>query len=207
MAEIPVMIPVDDFLLEGLHDKGNDIESAIICHPHPLYGGSMDNNVVIALKGVLGDRGWGTLRFNFRGVGRSGGSYAEGDGADRDLMAAASYLISNGAVKLHVSAYSFGAWIALRAVKRGLEPDSLILVSPPLDFLEFQGLKLPPKPCLITLGDRDAFCAVGSLREWLHHDRHPTTDPQVELFSGCDHFYRGQEMVLSTKVSAFIRNH
>jgi alpha/beta superfamily hydrolase len=208
MTEIPVAIPVEGFLLEGLHERAGTADAAIICHPHPLYGGSMHNNVVSTLQQLLHRMGWSTLRFNFRGVGNSGGRYGEGNGEVADLMAAASYLISEGAGRIHLCGYSFGAWIALKAARQGLDPASLVLVSPPLDFLHFGDLRLPQKPCIVTLGDRDTFCTPESLNKWLRAPLQPTSPaPEVAIFKGCDHFYLGDEEALSSRVSELMLKH
>jgi alpha/beta superfamily hydrolase len=207
MAEVPVSIAVEEFFLEGQYEEGSSTESGILCHPHPLYGGSMDNNVILALQSVLKGKGWGTLRFNFRGVGKSGGSYAEGEGEVRDLIAAASYLTAKGVKKPHLSGYSFGAWIVMKAVKQGLDPASVILVSPPLDLLDFSHLKLPSAPCLITLGDGDTFCSKETLHKWLEAHSSQPGKARVEVIPGCDHFYWGKEELLTAKVLEFVQGH
>jgi len=171
----------------------------------------MDNNVVIALQDALADGGWGAMRFNFRGVGRSSGKYGDGEGEVQDLMAVAAYLKEQGKEVLHIAGYSFGAWITLKATAQGLDPASVILVSPPLDFLDFSSLTLPSKPCLISLGDRDTFCSMQSLRNWLTLQQpdsanvRPLTAPLT--LPGCDHFYWGQERVLAAKVLELLHQH
>lgn len=205
MPEIPVRIPVGTFELEG-RMEGEDRERVVVlCHPHPLYGGSMDNNVVSVLRGAFYQVGFGTLRFNFRGVGGSGGTYGEGDGEVEDLLGVVGYLEKTGMKSLHLAGYSFGAWIALRAVNRGLDAASMVLVSPPLDFLDFVNLALPEKPCLLTLGSRDSFCAEMSLREWLATQGNASALTQVQILQNCDHFYWGHEKTLLSLVTAFIK--
>ena len=165
MSEAPVTIPCGNLLLEALCDRGNSPAAAVICHPHPLYGGSMDNNVVAALQKTLRNGGWGTLRFNFRGVGGSTGQHRGAQADTDDLLCVFAYLQQQGSTAVHLAGYSYGAWIGLRAIKVGLEPDTAILVSPPLDFLDFRGLHPPSCPCLITLGDQDDFCTVASVKK------------------------------------------
>lgn len=208
MNEKPLMVPVGpDISLEARYAPGIRSRAAILCHPHPLYGGSMDNHVVMALQGVLQALGWGTLRFNFRGVGHSSGEYGAGRGEREDLLAVAKALqgLQQDLSRVCLAGYSYGAWVALGAVGQGLRANTLILVSPPLDFLKFEGLVLPSVPCLITLGDRDEFCAVKSLEAWLQglHDRPDSV--QVEVLPGADHFYGGQEVPLQSKIRDFLR--
>jgi alpha/beta superfamily hydrolase len=207
VAEIPIEIPVQTFSLEGLCEEKGGSEGALICHPHPLYGGSMDNNVVVAVRKAF--RSWGveTLRFNFRGVGSSGGEYGDGEGEVDDVLAASSYLASKGKTALHLAGYSFGAWVVLKALKRGLKPASLTLVSPPVDFLSFDGLRPPSIPCLVTVGGRDAFCSVQSLKNWIAPHIESDRMLEIEVFPRCDHFYGGMEPALSSRIVGFLKNH
>lgn len=208
MSEISSMIPAGRIFLEAsyMEGRGSASEGVILCHPHPLYGGSMDNNVISTLQDTLSRWGWGTIRFNFRGVGRSGGAYGDGEGEVEDVMAVATYLEKEKGKKiLHIAGYSFGAWIALKAIARGIEAGCVILVSPPMDFLDFGLLRLPQKPCLITVGDRDSFCALGTLRAWLEQQQTNALDFQT--LAGCDHFYWNQEELLSVRVSEFLGKH
>lgn len=208
MSETAVMIPSDGILLEASYEEGltSASDAVILCHPHPLYGGAMDNNVVLALKNALAKWGWTTLRFNFRGVGRSGGTYADGKGEARDLFSVVEFLEKKGKKKLHIAGYSFGVWIALLAIAQGFEPQSAILVSPPVDFLDFSGLKLPPKPCLVTLGDRDKYCSPESLINWLAV-QDTGQKPDLEILPGCDHFYWKKEAILADLVAGFLKKH
>lgn len=209
MSEIDVVIPAGSASLEACCSKGEDSASevAILCHPHPLYGGDMDNNVILALRNVLAAWGWGTIRFNFRGVGRSSGKYGDGEGEVQDVLAVASYAKEKGWKCLHIAGYSFGAWIALKAMARGLETASGILISPPLDFLDFGSLSLPREPCLITLGDQDSFCSIQSLRRWLSAQETDEDKVSFQTIPGCDHFYWSQEELLAAKVSGFLKKH
>lgn len=205
MQESRVTMERGGQVLEGLLARGAlEGVAAVICHPHPLYGGDMENGVVITLQSALQRCGCSTLRFNFRGVGHSSGVYGDGEGEVEDLQTAVSYLAGLGLRQLHLAGYSFGAWIALKACHAGLQPASLILISPPLDFLRFDDLRLPPCPTLITIGDRDDFCRLDSLHSWVLRQN---TAPELisrKLLPGCDHFYWGKEAILSAEVSAFL---
>ncbi len=206
MAETPLMLKLEDVELEALYEKGNGREAVLLCHPHPLYGGSMHNNVVSALQEVFGKWGWGTMRFNFRGAGRSGGEYGRGESEARDVLQVAAHLSNLGVKVIHAAAYSFGVWVLLKAVELGFKPESFVLVSPPVDFLPFEGLKIPPKPSLVTLGTSDQFCTVDSLRAWLL-DAAAEDTVRVEFMTLCDHFYWECEGGLSEKVSSFLAAH
>jgi len=199
------MISIGSFLLEALFDPGNEVDAAVICHPHPLYGGSMDNNVVSALRKTLHEWGWGTLRFNFRGVGGSSGQHGGAQQDAKDLLAVCRHVEQQGAKHLHLAGYSYGAWIGLKAMKLGLDPATAILVSPPLDFLDFRGLAPPPCSCLITAGDQDDFCAVDSLNKWVADASETPLPAVVEVLPHCDHFYWGCEDLLAAVTGAFLR--
>lgn len=204
MPEAPLTISCGGLDLEARIDQGGGDAVAVICHPHPLYGGSMDNNVVDALQRSLRAAGLGTLRFNFRGVGGSTGQHRGAQADVEDLLAVCRHLRGQGWKRLPFAGYSYGAWIGLRAMKAGLEPELSILVSPPLDFLDFKGLDPPSGPCLITLGDQDDFCSVASLSSWTAPGREAENAPRVETLAGCDHFYWGFEKHLAEKVTVFL---
>lgn len=204
MAETSLTIPCENLLLEALFDPGGSPATAVVCHPHPLYGGSMDNNVVAVLQQTLRNWGWGTLRFNFRGVGGSTGQHKGAQGDVDDLLAVVKHLEQQGRHELHLAGYSYGAWIGLRAMKEGLDPVTRILASPPLDFLDFRALQPPLGPCLITLGDQDEFCTVASIMRWVSRQHERDNGPRMEILRGCDHFYWGHERLLAEKVTAFL---
>ena len=210
MGEIPVTIPAEGgrIPLEGRYFRGTAPHSVVICHPHPLYGGSMDNNVVLAGQKAFAEAGWSTLRFNFRGVGRSGGEPGGGEHEVEDLLAASALAKeSDPAALLHLAGYSFGAWIGVRGLAQGIGPASVHLFSPPLDFISFEGLALPAKPVLITAGSEDDFCAVQSVRDWISGQSAVEPLVTLEIFPFCDHFYGEYEGVLAQKISAFLRKH
>ncbi len=206
MPEKPVRIPVEEgkLILEGLLDEGKNGRSVLLCHPHPLYGGNMHNNVVLAAQQTFAGQGWGTLRFNFRGAGGSGGEPAQGDKDAEDLLAVSQFLREK--FPLHqqdLAAYSYGAWVGLKAVRLGLSPEVLALFSPPLDFIGFEGLALPDAPVLITLGNQDEFCSVESLRNWLAGQA-AANRATLDIFPYGDHFYWGAEQVLTRRINSFL---
>jgi len=205
MPEAEMRIPVGSIELEARLATGSHGKMAVLCHPHPRFGGSMDNNVVLAARRGLARAGFSTLRFNFRGVGRSGG--APGTKADvDDVSALLDYLAPQdvAAHGLHVAAYSYGAWVALASLRKGVAPASMFLFSPPVDFMPFEALTLPEVPCLITLGSRDEYCSEASLRQWLAGQPVSTDRVQVVVLPGGDHFYGGQEAALERAIRDFL---
>lgn len=208
MPEIDVTIPSGNIRLEGRVDEAPGGDWVVLCHPHPQYGGNMDNNVVWSLKKVLRGWGWQTLRYNSRGVGESSGVYGGGEGETEDLLAVVQFALEQGGgLRIHLAGYSYGAWIGLKAIARGFETDSIILVSPPIDFIGFDGLSIPEVPCLITLGTKDSFCSTKSLDDWVKGLNPSTSLTMVDLIPGCDHFHWGWESTLASKIEAFLQRH
>jgi hypothetical protein len=206
MSEKPVAIPVEGgaITLEGLFEEGRIGRTAIVCHPHPLHGGDMYNNVVEAAREAFAGLGWGTLRFNFRGAGSSGGQAAQGQQDAADLVAISEFIRAKSPGPVDLASYSYGTWVTMEAVRMGLRPDSLILISPPLDFIVFEGLKLPEAPTLTVIGDKDEFCSLQSLRNWLSLQA-PAGMPDMEVLGGTHHFYWGAERRLCAKITDFLK--
>ncbi|MCX7823540.1 MAG: hypothetical protein N2260_08905 [Syntrophobacterales bacterium] len=159
----------------------------VICHPHPLYGGDMENGVVVAIQRAFSDLGMSTLRFNFRGVGASEGSYDDGRGEVEDLISACRFMRSRGIITLYGAGYSFGSWILLRGYSRE-SFKGLVLIAPPLDVMDFEGLKLPMSiPSLIVVGSRDEFCSQRSLQLWLGESM--ASPNSLIVIEGENHFF------------------
>jgi uncharacterized protein len=203
MSESKLTIQVGSHSLEARHQRGAGHRTAVICHPHPRYGGTLDNNVVVTARDALADAGFGTLRFNFRGVGDSGGRYADGQGEAQDLEPVLGALAEREPGQIHLAAYSFGAWVALRATTDGLvAPATLMLFSPPVDFMPFDDLRLPESPCLVVVGDRDEYCGLASLDNWLRGQ--DTTRLTKIVLPGGDHFYGGASPGLKHAITDFV---
>lgn len=205
MSRTNIMIPSGDLLLEALVAEAHGPDVALLCHPHPLHGGNMDNNVVMALDECFGRMGWTSVRFNFRGVGRSTGSHGEGVGEAEDLASVVAHVRKMGDRRIHLAGYSFGAWVVLNGLRRGLPAASVVLASPPVDFMDFRGLDLPGCPTLIVLGDSDSFCSAQSLHDWLDSRPFFSALSRLAILPGCDHFYWGCEDRLAEQVAAFAR--
>jgi uncharacterized protein len=172
--------------LEGVLTRRQGTRAAIISHPHPLYGGDMDNYVVSLLAGAFDRRGWSTLIFNFRGVGRSEGGFDQGRGEQEDVLSALAFLKNLGMQDIVLAGYSFGAWVNAQAAGRDPAIAASILVSPPLAMLDFSFLKADAKTRLITCGDRDDFCPVDDLNKLIQEWPNP---PHLKIIHGADHFF------------------
>lgn len=177
--------------LEARFRQGNQARGLVIAHPHPQYGGDMDNNVVVALEHLFAGAGWSTLVFNFRGVGRSAGAYDQGRGEVDDLTAALAFVRRRGIQDLALAGYSFGAWIVCRAQAAGNLPSALplLLVAPPLTMLDFPPVSLPGLR-LVVAGERDAIAPFGPIQKQL-----PLWNPEARLLQipMADHFFAGPQ--------------
>jgi len=174
--------------IEGLFAVNEGSAGAVIMHPHSLMGGSMFNNVVDVLVSTFHGQGFSTLRFNFRGVGRSQGSFDDGIGEQEDIKGALAFLRENGIVNVVLAGYSFGAWVTTKLLVSYNECADFIMISPPIDFLAFDFTDLRGRCGHIICGERDQFCSLPRLR-----DIATTIDCSLDIIGGADHFYFGRE--------------
>ncbi|MGC8658614.1 MAG: alpha/beta hydrolase [Desulfomonilaceae bacterium] len=203
-----VSIRCGSITLEGLLElppvEENSAQIALILHPHPLYGGNMFNNVTSSLaKGLLA-KGVGTLRFNFRGVGSSGGSHGHGVDEIDDVLAAISYIDSLGHVnsrELILSGYSFGCWVGLKAAACEDRLMRLIGMSPPVDMYDFSFLLEEKRPKLLIAGDQDFVCSKNKFLEL--SDKIPEPK-RIVILEGSDHFHAGSEDRVVTEAVKFL---
>jgi uncharacterized protein len=184
----------DGIRLEGLFCEGNNGRGVVIAHPHPLYGGDMYNNVVAIIQQGFRETGCSTLRFNFRGVGASGGAYDEGDGEQRDVKAAIQILRKSGVSLVDLAGYSFGAWVIARTVA-DVETacDRIVMIAPPVGMLSFPPNLTLPDLSLVVTGSKDPFAPPETLAE---HVRLWSPAARLEVIGGADHFFLGFENVL-----------
>jgi len=193
--------------LEGvltLPDGGGPFPGVVVCHPHPLYGGSMDNNVVYAICRVLSERSMASFRFNFRGAGRSQGHFSDGVEEKDDIIAALDYLTSVKGIepdRMGLAGYSFGAGVCLLVASKDGRVQALALVSPLPSPTNFDQIKGYAKPKLFVCGSADVYAApeeVGPLVEALPEPK------DFEVVTGADHFWLGCEGPMATKVGIFL---
>lgn len=181
--------------------------TVVVCHPHPQYGGSMDNNVVYSVCLALTEKDIAALRFNFRGVGVSQGTYASGEGEAEDVTAALSYIASQPHVdpaRLGLCGYSFGAGVALRAATGNTALKALALVSLPLEGVGVEALRDFHGARLLVSGDADPYSPGGQLEDLLQG---VPGVAEWEGVAGADHFWLGYEEVLGSRIARFFANH
>lgn len=168
-------------------EKGSVRGAALLCHPHPLYGGDMNNRVIFrAAKASVG-AGFAALRFNFRGVGRSTGCFENGLGEAEDVDAGIGWLEDRyPGIPLALIGFSFGAWVGLRIASRDSRVAAMVGLGVPLNEYDFGFLLNNAKPTLILVGTNDEFCAEEEL-DSLARDLPPQT--MVHRIEGADHFF------------------
>lgn len=200
MAEEQIFFLSNNIEIEGLLQLIPGERGVVITHPHSLYGGSMHNNVVESLVRVYHQQGYTTLRFNFRGVGSSQGKYDHGQGEQEDVRSALDYLLDKGNRIIDLAGYSFGAWVNALASPERDTVQKMIMVAPPVAFMDFGSVKLIPQLKLVIAGSRDQI-APPDLIETMLTNWNPTA--RLEIIHGADHFYAG----FTNKLESLLGSH
>ena len=175
---------------------------AILCHPHPLQGGTMHNKVVTILERSLLELGMATVRFNFRGVGKSEGVHDDGVGETDDVATIAAWLKRvRPDDRLWLGGFSFGSYVCLRAAGR-LAPAQLILIAPPAGRWDFSQIALPTCPWLIVQGEEDEVVEPKAVFEWI--DAMPDK-PNLVRMPGTGHYFHRRMMDLRGVIKNGVR--
>lgn len=187
--------------LEGLYrDLPDPRGVAVVCHPHPLHGGTLHNKVVFRAARGLEAAGVATLRFNFRGVGASQGRHDRGEGEMRDFEAAIAWMITqHPGLKVFAGGFSFGSWVASRAACEMPEVDAIFLIGAPINGTDLRYLRRCEKPTLLIHGTKDEFGDPDKLAALVE------ASPRAEmvLVDGADHFFNRQLEVLEQTLRAW----
>jgi len=185
---------------------GDRAPIALLLHPHPQHGGTMHNKVVYTLNLAFQKAGFSTLRFNFRGVGRSQGSYGRGEGELQDAASALDWIQQNlpNSRGCWIAGFSFGAWIGMQLLMRRPEIDRFISVAPPANIFDFSFLAPCPSSGLIVQGDKDEIVpeeSVLKLSEKLAKQKDIIVDFRV--IKGANHFFADRLDKLDAMVSEY----
>ena len=208
MAEIIFNGP--DGRLEGRYHKSTlkDAPIAVVLHPHPLHGGNMNNRVVYTLYNAFADSGFSVLRFNFRGVGRSQGSYDSGAGELSDAAYAFDWLqqVNTTSNLCWIGGYSFGALIAMQLMMRRPEIEGFVSVAPPADSEDFSFLAPCPSSGIIIHGEDDNNVPLESVKKLASKlDSQKNISIGFQSIKGTDHFFKDKIEELSSTVSTYIK--
>ena len=205
MKEIRVTFPCGALTLEGVYHLPEDtgpFPAVVVCHPHPLYGGSMDNNVVYAVCQALCDKGIAALRFNTRGTGRSEGEFGGGTAEAEDVRAAIDFVASREDVdsgRIGIAAYSFGAIVSFSPTIPD-EIQAVAAISPPLAMAPLEWLRSYRQPKLLVSGGGDNFTPEQAFEGFCQSLPAPK---ECEVIPGADHFWGGYEERLGEMVASF----
>ena len=195
--ERAVTLGSGDLQLEGILGRPDDatrgLAAVVVCHPHPLHGGNMNNNLVLAVHQELVRNGFVALRFNFRGVGNSQGTHSNGEKEPEDALAALDYLKSLEYVdsrRLGMAGYSFGAGVILGSLAIYGVTKGVVLLGTPIRYLDDPRIQGDSRPKLFVSGDRDHVAPAKELRSKV-----AALGPLAECRTvpGADHFWAGQE--------------
>lgn len=195
MPEVLINGPVGRLEGRYYHSKTPDAPLALILHPHPEHGGTMNNKISFALYQIFAQRGFSTLRFNFRGVGNSQGEYDEGEGELSDAATALDWMqeINPNAPFTWVAGFSFGSWIGMQLLMRRPEMQGFISVAPPANQYDFNFLAPCPTNGLIVRGDRDEIVtkeSVDALVEKLNVQQ--GLNVEYQTMPNANHFFRNK---------------
>jgi uncharacterized protein len=195
-----ITFAADGVTCEGLLARSNvndQTPGIVICHPHPLRGGDMLNNVVVALAEAFTAVGFAVLRFNFRGVGRSTGHYAEGVGEQEDAKAALACLSAAPGIdadRLFLVGYSFGARVTLAVASTDSRVRGFVVIAPPVRRGDWPSLESARGPKIFFCGGRDPVAPPAVLTGMIKGLPEPK---RLVVFSDADHFFVGQECTLA----------
>jgi alpha/beta superfamily hydrolase len=207
MPEVTINGPAGRLEGRYTHNKTSGAPIALILHPHPLHGGTMNNRVVYTLFQGFVANGFSTLRINFRGVGRSQGKYDRGEGELNDAATAVDWLQTYNpqAGAIWIAGFSFGAWIGMQLLMRRPEFDGFAVVSPPANLYDFSFLAPCPSSGLIVQGDSDDVVAepsVAKLAEKISKQRGLVIDYRV--VPGANHFFQDRQEILSSHINDYL---
>lgn len=205
MSEVPVIVEVagGPRLEARLYLPAEAAGGLVLCHPHPLYGGDMENPVVVRAAEVCQAAGLATLRFNFRGVGGSGGRHNGGTGERDDASAALAMLAAHlpPARPLGLCGYSFGAWVVARLAAEEPTILALCLIAPPLGMFDFPVSAEPARDTLLVAGTCDGYCPVDGLARLAAG----LPGAETAIVEEADHFFFGKLFPLGAAVERWAR--
>jgi len=184
--------------------------AALVCHPHPLHGGTMDNKVVMALTKALRAAGLHVLRFNFRGAGGSAGEHDAGRGEQDDVRAALERLVQLAGLdagphaadgQLLVAGFSFGSYVGLEVGRADPRVGALLAVAPPVNHYDYAAIARCGKPLCVVYARDDELVPVAEVEAWLATVRPP---PRLVPVVGATHLFHGKLKPLATAVDGFL---
>ena len=205
-----IIIPGPEGRLEARYQKGKDQRSPIclVLHPHPRQGGTMNNKIVYNIFHAFKNIGFATLRFNFRGVGKSQGSYDNGVGELTDAAAALDWLQNENptAQNTWIAGFSFGSWLALQLLMRRPEIAGFVAVSPPANLYDFSFLAPCPASGLIIQGTDDKIVETEQVSELADKlNKQKNLKVVYKKLIGADHFFKNELDDIQDAITKYVR--
>jgi alpha/beta superfamily hydrolase len=206
VRRVHITIPCADISLEGVwhFPEGRDpFPAVVVCHPHPLYGGNMSNNIVFNICQALAKESIAALRFNFRGVGKSGGAFGGGIAEQEDVRAALSFVLSTLNInrkRIGLAGYSFGTSAIVPVAVQDERVSLLALVSPALSDSGWEQLRTYTRPKFLIIGDSDFVIPERHFQQQVKGMAEPR---ECQVIPGADHFWEGFEEEVAQKVTRF----
>ncbi|MBP9693965.1 MAG: alpha/beta hydrolase [Alphaproteobacteria bacterium] len=188
-------------------NKSPNAPLALILHPHPLFGGTMNNKVVFNLYKSLYENGFTTLRFNFRGVGKSEGTYDNGEGELHDASAALDWFQNTfeKASSCWITGFSFGSWIGFQLLMRRPEVENFIAISPPASKYDFSFLSPCPRSGLIVQGTNDEVITESSVTTLAYKlSKQKNIEIDYKIIAGASHFFENHMDELNQNITDYI---
>jgi hypothetical protein len=187
--------------LEGLYQSGTRA-AVVVCHPHPLFGGTMRNKVVYWMARAFEDIGCAVVRFNFRGVERSEGEYDEGRGEAEDVRAALDWLGARHAeAPLWLAGFSFGCYAGLQAARNDARVQRMFAVAPAVNHWSFDFMAGDARPLTVVQGRADEIVPFAEVAGWVD------TQPQADFhaIAGAGHFFPAHMETMTRSLLAGLR--
>jgi len=208
MKQPPITFPSGKLSLSGyiyIPDSPGLLPGVVICHPHPLHGGSMSNPVVRQMGNALLEQGIVALMFNFRGVGKSTGRYADGIGEQEDIVAALDWLAMQPQVdtsKIGLFGYSFGGYTGGPVACRDIRVKAMALISPAVQMGNSDYIETCKKPKFIVVGENDDMVPPEIVKAFFDRASEPK---QFRSFPGADHFWMGHETSVCNIIASWFK--
>jgi len=209
MPEVLLNGPVGRLEARYTHNNNSNSPSVLILHAHPGHGGNMNNTLSLKLHKLFTDLGFSSLRFNFRGVGKSDGEHdgSEGELADSAIALDWIQYQNTESEKFWICGISFGAWVGMQLLMRRPEIPKFILISPPAGKYDFNFLAPCPASGLVISAEKDNLIETDSVKnivKKLNQQKNITV--KQETIKGTDHFFSGLELKVLEKVKKYIAN-
>jgi uncharacterized protein len=208
MKLAPITLPSGDLSLSGYlytPDLAGIVPGVVICHPHPLYGGSMDNTIIREMANCLVEQNIAAMIFNFRGVGKSTGEYGGGIGEQDDILAALDWLAAQSQVdpsKLGICGYSFGGMTGAPVACHDRRVKAMALIAPAINPDDAGYIKTCRKPKIFVVGDADDMVPPADVKSVFDRAADPK---EFHSFPGVDHFWMGQERAVCRMIADFFK--